>query len=125
MRLLIRFLRIYTPFICTVMVLINGVLFSRGSIPEDFTFLGSAISGNSILVVAYFFVTSMRMCIWFKLNLLCMLLVQLCGIAYNYLDIDFAIYLNAIILLSALGIIFFLIFRIFYKVTGVICNRRY
>lgn len=126
MRLLIRFLRIYTPFICTVMVLINGVLFSRGDIPEDFTFLGAATTGHSILVVAYFFVTSLRMCIWYKLNLLCLLLVQLCGVAYNYMDIEFSLYVNAVILLAALGILFFLIFRVFYKVTSLfLCTHRY
>ena len=30
MRLLIRLIRIYTPFICTVMALLNGVLFMGG-----------------------------------------------------------------------------------------------
>nr|DAH96026.1 MAG TPA: hypothetical protein [Caudoviricetes sp.] len=37
----------------------------------------AAISGNSIIVVLYMFVTSMRMCIWYKLNLLCLLLTQI------------------------------------------------
>ena len=30
MRLLIRLIRIYTPFICTVIALLNGVLFKNG-----------------------------------------------------------------------------------------------
>lgn len=31
MRHLIRFIRIYTPFICTIMALLNGVLFMKGA----------------------------------------------------------------------------------------------
>lgn len=29
-RTLIRFIRIYTPFICIIMALVNGVLFMKG-----------------------------------------------------------------------------------------------
>lgn len=126
MKALVRFIRIYTPLICTIMVLINGLLISRGNIPEDFIFLSSATTGHSILVIMYFFVTTLRMCIWYRLNLLCLLLIQLCGIAYNYMNIEFSLYVNALVLLSILGILFFLIFKVFYKVTGLLlCIHRY
>lgn len=126
MRNLIRFIRIYTPFICTVMALLNGVLFMKGATGIPLIDLLATVSGNSIIVVLYMFVTSMRMCIWYKLNLLCLLLTQICGLMYNYYDIDTSLYLWVVVLLSAMGVMFFLIFRIFYNVTCLFgCNRRY
>lgn len=126
MRNLIRFIRIYTPFICTVMALLNGVLFMKGATGIPLIDLLATVSGNSIIVVLYMFVTSMRMCIWYKLNLLCLLLTQICGLMYNYYDIDTSLYLWVVVLLSAMGVMFFLIFRIFYNVTRLFgCNRRY
>lgn len=126
MRHLIRFIRIYTPFICTIMALLNGVLFMKGATEISLINLLAAISGNSIIVVLYMFVTSMRMCIWYKLNLLCLLLTQICGLMYNYYDIDTSLYLWVVVLLSAMGVVFFLIFRIFYNVTRLFgCNRRH
>lgn len=125
MGLLIRFIRIYTPFICTLMALVNGVLFKRGMYEIPAIDLLSAVSGSSILVVLYMFTTSMRMCIWYRLNLLCLLLVQISGLLYNYFDIDEALYLWVVVLLAAMGVIFFLVFRIFYVVTGRFgCVRR-
>ena len=126
MRNLIRFIRIYTPFICTVMALLNGVLFMKGATGIPLIDLLATVSGNSIIVVLYMFVTSMRMCIWYKLNLLCLLLTQICGLMYNYYDIDTSLYLWVVVLLSTMGVMFFLIFRIFYNVTRLFgCNRRY
>lgn len=125
MRLLIRFIRIYTPFICTVIALLNGVLFMKGVTELPAIYLMATLTGNSVLVDLYMFVTSMRMCIWYKLNLLCLLLIQLCGLTYNYYDIDTSLYLWVVILLSAMGILFFLIFRIFYNVTRLFgCSHR-
>lgn len=126
MRGLIRFIRIYTPFICTVMALLNGVLFMRGITELPAIYLMATLTGNSVLVDLYMFATSMRMCIWYKLNLLCLLLIQICGLMYNYYDIDTSLYLWVVVLLSAMGVMFFMIFRIFYNVTRLFgCNRRY
>lgn len=126
MRFLIRFIRIYTPFICTVMALVNGVLFMRGVTELPAVYLMATLTGNSVLVDLYMFATSMRMCIWYKLNLLCLLLIQICGLLYNYYDIDTSLYLWAVVLLAAMGVLFFLIFRVLYNVTRLFgCNRRY
>lgn len=126
MRLLIRFIRIYTPFICTVMALVNGVLFMGGVTELPTIYLMATLTGNSVLVDLYMFVTSMRMCIWYKLNLFCLLLIQICGLMYNYYDIDTSLYLWTVVLFSAMGVMFFLIFRIFYNVTRLFgCNRRH
>lgn len=111
-----HFIRIYTPFICTIAAHINGVCFLFGNIHQDTIFLFSTISGNSILVNLYMFVNSLRMCIWYKLNILCLLLIHITSILYNYLNISDSVYLEIVVLLSSLGILFFLIFKTSYKV---------
>ena len=126
MKTLIRFIRIYTPFICTLAALLNGVFFLEGATDETFTYYLSAITGNSILVIGYFFSASTKMCIWYKLNLVCLALVQIIGLLYDCMDMSFTAYLLGVVLLSSLGIIFFLIFRIFYVFTDALgCTHRY
>lgn len=126
MRLLIRFIRIYTPFICTVMALVNGVLFLGGVTELPSVYLMATLTGNSVLVDLYMLTISMRMYIWYKLNLLCLLLIQICGLLYNYYDIDTSLYLWVVVLLAAMGVLFFLIFRVLYNVTRLFgCSRRY
>lgn len=110
------------------MVLINGILFFRyDEVPSEFTYVGSALSGYSVGVVLYIFTTSLRMCIWYKLNLFCLLLVQFCGLLYKYSSfIDLTQYMYVITLFSASGVLFFLIFKVLYKVTDLfLCTRRH
>lgn len=126
MRILIRLVRIYTPFICTLMALLNGVLFIGGVTELPSVYLLATLTGNSILVDIYMLVTSLRMCIWYKLNLVCLLAIQVSGLLYNYYMLDTSIYLWAVVLFAATGIVFFLVFRVFYNVTRLFeCNRRY
>lgn len=107
------------------MALVNGVLFMGGITELPAIYLMATLTGNSVLVVLYMMATSMRMCVWYRLNLFCLLLIQICGLLYNYYDIDTSLYLWTVVLLAALGIVFFLIFRIFYNVTRLFgCNRR-
>lgn len=88
-------------------------------------YLLATLTGNSALVDLYMLATSIRMCIWYKLNLLCLFLIQICGMLYNYYDIGTSLYLWVVVLLAAMGILFFLVFRIFYSVTRLFgCNRR-
>lgn len=125
MRLLARFIRVYTPFICTLMALINGVLFYSPIEYKVFKYLGSATCGYSVIVTLYFFATSRRMCIWYKLNLTCLLLIQILGIVYYFTRMEFNTYIYSTVLLSAFGIMCFLIFRLFYVVTdSLLCIDR-
>lgn len=116
MKLFVRFLRIYTPFICTLVALLNGVLFMMGDAQGDFIYFSSALTGNSVAVVIYMFCASLKMCVWYKMNLLCLLFIQIIGITYNYFNIEFSIYLLIVVLLASMGIISFLVFRIFYRI---------
>lgn len=116
---MIRFIRIYTPFIITLFTLVNSVLFLINEDTIQFAYLLGIISGNSILLTAYMYCVSLRMCIWYKLNLLCLLLTQTLSLAYNYLEIDNALYLWTIILFCSFGIVCFLIFKKCYKVETI------
>lgn len=126
LKILIRLIRIYTPFICTLMTLLNGVYFIMGGTENRLIYITSALTGNSMLVILYMLFTSMRMCIWYKMNLICLLLVQAIGILYDFTGMEFSTYLLSVVLLSVLGVICFLIFRIFYRVTSLfLCTNRY
>lgn len=120
---MIRFIRIYTPFIMTLFTLINALVFLYELDTPDIEYLFAIMTGNSILLTAYMYCVSLRMCIWYKLNLLCLLLTQVLSLAYNYLEIDNALYLWTIILFCSFGIVCFLIFKKCYKVETIKKNR--
>ena len=113
---MIRFIRIYTPFIITLFTLANAVLFLIDKDTIQFAYLLGIISGNSLLLTAYMYCVSLRMCIWYKLNLFCLFLTQLLSLTYNYFRIDNSLYLWTIIIFCSIGIICFLIFKKCYKV---------
>lgn len=116
---MIRFIRIYTPFICSIMTLINGVYFLLGGSDNEITYTMSSLTGNSFLIVLYVYCTSLKMCIWYKLNLFCLFLIQTIGLLYEYTNISIYMYFNIVILLSIIGIICFLVFRIFYRTVKI------
>ena len=125
MKTLIKLIRIYTPFICTLAALLNGVLYLEEIPCTPALYLMATLTGNSVLINLYILVTSLRMCIWYKLNLICLLMIQICGLLYSYCGIAEAPYLWAVVLFAIAGILFFLIFKIFYRVTRLFgCIRR-
>ena len=106
----VRFVRIYTPFIISVATLLNTilVLFIKSDELLEICYSMANIFGNSFIVDLYFLVCSRKMCIWYKLNILCLSGTLVVGIAYNVLLIDESLYLLAVIILSMLGITFFI-----------------
>ena len=119
---LIRVIRIYTPFICTITVLLNGVLFLSGITELSAVYLMATVSGNSILLDLYILATSRRMCIWYKLTVVLLLMVQICGLLYNHFDFKYSLYIWIVILLSLAGVLSFLIFRIIHRVMKI-CHK--
>ena len=113
----VRFVRIYTPFIISIATLINTilVLFIKSDELLEICYSMANIFGNSFIVDLYFFICSRKMCIWYKLNILCLSSTHVVGIAYNVFMIDESLYLLATIILSIFGITFFLIYRKYYK----------
>lgn len=125
MRMLVKLIRIYTPFICTLVALINGVYFMRGGEENTFVFLSSALTGNSIIVDIYMIAMSFRMCFWYKLNIAFLMAVQVIGALYDCLELEFSVYLLIVVLLSTAGVMCFLIFRILHLTCGSGCNHRH
>lgn len=89
------------------MALLNGVLFIGGVTELPSVYLLATLTGNSILVDIYMLVTSLRMCVWYKLNLVCLLAIQISGLLYNYYTLDTSVYLWVVVLFAAMGIVFF------------------
>lgn len=116
-----KLLRIYTPFICTLVALIYGVLLLLDIEFANADYILSAVTGNSIIVVAYMWATSKRMCIWYKLNLLCLLLIHIDGLIYFLSDMKFAPYCYSVILIATVGLVFFIIYRVVVGITKIIC----
>lgn len=108
------------------MAFVNGVLFIEGETELPLIEILSTISGHSVLIVLYMFAVSRKMCIWYKMNLGCLLVVQICGFFYNYMDMDTFLYLWVVTILSGMGIVFFLLFRLTHKVIGLFgCSHRH
>lgn len=106
-----RLIRIYAPFICTIIALIHGVLYLLDEINDDFIFNSSAYAGFSILTISYFWATSNRMCKWWYLNLKCLLLIDIFSLLVYYKFIPGVVYFYAGTILASFALIFFLLYR--------------
>lgn len=111
-----RFIRIYTPFVITLFTLVNALIFLCEVNTPDIEYVFAILTGNSLLLTWYMYSVSRRMCIWYKLNLLCLFLTQLLSLTYNYLEINNSLYLWIIILFCSIGIMCLLIFKKCYRV---------
>lgn len=121
MHILLRLIRIYTPFICVLTSLIYGVMYLKGVTFENFDYIMSTMTGNSILMVLFMFSCSKTMCIWYKLNLLSLLLIHVTSILYFYTELPFTLYCYFVILLAAFGLISFIIYRVTVGITKILC----
>lgn len=115
-----RLIRIYTPFICALVSLIHGVLFFREELTEGFIYNASFSSGFSIIVIAYFWATSKQMCIWWHLNLLCLVLISISSALDFYKILPIGSYFYFTTLLSTFGLIFFLLYRNTVGITKIL-----
>lgn len=121
MHILLRLIRIYTPFICVLTSLIYGVMCLKGVTFENFDYIMSTMTGNSILMVLFMFSCSKTMCIWYKLNLLSLLLIHVTSLLYFYTELPFTLYCYFVILLAAFGLISFIIYRVTVGITKILC----
>lgn len=115
MDVLRRLVRLYAPFICTITAYIHGYKFLNGSLTDSFVYNCSINAGFSVIMVLYVMATAKRMCIWYKLNLGCLLGICACSFIYKYVPISEVVYFYAVTLLSGIGIIFFLLTLITYS----------
>jgi hypothetical protein len=106
----LKLLRVYTPFILTLAALISitTVLFID---EPSFSLVMSELFGGSIFLDIYLWITSRKMCIYYKTNILCLGLTHVSNILYDYFLISDTLYLITIIILLMLGTISFIIFK--------------
>lgn len=121
MHILLRLIRIYTPFICVLTSLIYGVMYLKGVTFENFDYIMSTMTGNSILMVLFMFSCSKTMCIWYKMNLLSLLLIHVTSLLYFYTELPFTLYCYFVILFAAFGLISFIIYRVTVGITKILC----
>lgn len=119
-----KLIRLYTPFICTFGCLINAASFLLN---DDSLILPWAhLTGNSILIDIYMLCCSRKMCLWYKADVYCLLIIiQILGLLYNGFNIDETLYLFLVFVASLIGMITFFVFRVCYVVTHeFVCSRR-
>jgi hypothetical protein len=112
---MLHFIRVYTPLILSILALLNAFMYMSEEGDYTLVYLIANMASSSLLIDFYILSVSSRMCIWYKLNILCLILIHISGLLYNVAWIDESIYLYIIAVLSTIGIIFFLVFHIFYR----------
>lgn len=103
-------IRMLTPFIISVVDIIDGVLlflelFKDIEIDGRFYKLLSHCTGSSILLISYILLTSTHMCKYYKTACYLILLLHLYTIFYLYTDITIKTYLYLAIVLSLLSLV--------------------
>lgn len=119
-KLFAKLIRIYTPFICAITALIHGVLYLF-KINSVLRIILGDLTGHSILLILYIIATSHRMCKWYKITNYLLLLIHIINIGYVYNFITYDNLLYAIIILSILAILSFLIYQTSVGITKILC----
>ena len=102
-----RMVRIFTPFLCSVATIIDGILFFMDKEPS---YIVSGVGGYSLAVTLCFIAYSRRMCIWYKTNLFCLLSVPVIGILYYFIPFGIVEYLFLVTLIATVGVGAFMIY---------------
>lgn len=114
-----RLIRIYTPFICALVALIHGVLFYLLKYEGVILNIMGEYTGHSVLLIAYIWATSKRMCKWYHLTNILLMLIHINDLLY-YHDIPawepiyFSIVMNLFTALS------FIIYRSVVGITKLL-----
>ena len=109
-------LRIYMPFILTIAALFYTVIMCFITQEPSFSSVLAGLFGGSIFLDIYMYLCSMKMCFYYKMNILCLFLTHLTNILYDYFLFNDTIYLTTIIILLMIGTLCFIIFKRRYVV---------
>lgn len=128
------FFKVYEPFVYSFCLCVLSITFTIDYFsPDEFisqadfenrAFILSLLGGCSIITIIRVISYSAGMCKWYMANIVCLLLNNLSGFARYLGLIDSISYMFIATGLSSLGIICFLVFRIFYRITDEVCLRR-
>lgn len=116
METLIKFVRINTPFILSISTLLNTLYVLVGVVELPIIYLFANITGSSIIVDIYLLCTSRHMCFYYKMNIICLIIIHILGLFYSSFNINEVLYIYSVLVLSIIGIISFLVFKKKYKV---------
>jgi hypothetical protein len=111
---MIRFIRLYTPFVLSIMAGVNAILLSYVDNHNAVNYITNIVSG-SILVDIYFISVSLRTCVWYKMNIVCLILIHITNIIYNEDLISKTMHLNIVTILSVISLIMMMLIRILYN----------
>lgn len=114
-----RFVKLYTPFICSLISAIHGVLLLL-KVNTSFYWIASSLTGHSILLVLFMIIHSKRMCKWYKMTLYSMLSIHVLNLLTRLKIIERCDNIKISIVISVFAIITWLIFRVTYKTAKVI-----
>lgn len=127
-------LKLYEPFIYSLCLSIVTITFSldyfmdEGFISQEKyekrVFLMSLLGGCSLPTIIRVISYSSGLCKWYMANVFCLLLNNIMGFLFFFNLVDYIIYMFSATGLSCIGIISFLVFRIFYRVTDEVCCHR-
>lgn len=107
----LKLFRVYFPFILTLISFVNVICIWFITQEPSFSLVLSGLFGGSIFLDLYIYVCSLKMCFYYKMNIVCLFLTHLTNILYDYFLFDDTIYLTAIIVLLMIGTICFIIFK--------------
>lgn len=122
------FFKLYEPFIysfclsitstiCVIDYYMDGMFITE----EDMTsrmFLMALLGGYSLPTLARVFAYSSGLCMWYKANMLCLLLNLAFGLLYYFKLVEYLHYMIAASAFGIIGVISSLIFKIFYRISS-------
>lgn len=114
-----RFIKLYTPFICSVISAIHGVLLFF-KVDTSFYWIASSLTGHSIFLVLFMIIHSKKMCKWYKMSLYLMLSINILNLITRLGIIERCDNIKISIVISVFAIITWLIFRVTYNTTKII-----
>lgn len=115
-----RLIRIYTPFICALAAIIHGVLVLTEYDGYAYCVL-SDLTGHSLLLMAYVFATSKRMCKWYKVTCWLLVMIHIINIYYSFFGLDYYTVICSGIVINIIAVITFLIYRLKVGITKILC----
>ena len=119
--MILRLIRIYTPFILAIAALIHGVLYFNDYNGIIYRLLGE-LTGHSLFVNLYMIASSEKMCKWYKMTIYFLLSIHIIGLFYYcgfIKDIMVVMYLTMV--MNIFAVIFFLIYRVTRGITKILC----
>lgn len=120
LKIIKRLVRIYTPFICAIMAIIHGVLYFY-VYKSSFYSIMNQCTGHSFLLIGYILSTCDKMCKWYKITCLMLMIVHVPNILYIYglFTLDNVMYSSIII--GIISLLTYILYRVSVGITKFLC----